>query len=226
MAIAAVGTFFVARWQPLVIALIVTVALMIRSHVAVTFFKYILTVLLPTAVMLILVWGLVTRAAPGERMGSDPRGGAMYAAMIALRLALLGGVIQLGTLTIPARLLPLTLRGWGLKGEGLVVALGVFAVGPELMLRAEQIMTARKARGVAGAGTMAQLRELPRLLRPLFVWSIRSAVHRSEAWEQRALLLKVDLLPFAENEFWPAGGAIVVGLSIAWLAVAVFSRFT
>jgi len=223
--IAAAGVFVAGNWLPLLIALLVVVGLLIRAGLLRTFLTFFFTMLGPAALMLVLIWGLVTRAPPGAAMGSDPRGGAMYAAMISLRLAVLGGVIQLGMLSIPSRLLPPTLRGWGVKGEGMVVALGVFAVGPELVLRAEQIITARKARGLAGRGVAAKLRELTRMIRPLFVWSIRSAVHRSEAWQQRALLLKVDQLPTIGGEFWPAGGAIAIALSIAWFLVAVISRF-
>jgi energy-coupling factor transporter transmembrane protein EcfT len=225
MTIAAAGVFIAGNCLPLVLALAVVVALLIRARLIGIFLKFVITMLGPAALMLVLIWGLVTRAPPGAVMGSDPRGGAMYAAMISLRLALLGGVIQLALLSVPSRLLPPTLRGWGIKGEGMVVALGVFAVGPELVLRAEQITTARKARGLAGRGAVGRLRELTRMIRPLFVWSIRSAVHRSEAWQQRAILLKVDQLPFAQNEFWPAGGVIAVLLSVAWLATAVASRF-
>jgi hypothetical protein len=86
-------------------------------------------------------------------------------------------------------------------------------------------MTARKARGRVATGHLARFHEMMRMLRPLFVWSIRSAVHRSEAWQQRTLLLKVDQLPFAADEFWPAGGVVVVSLSIAWLAVAFIARW-
>jgi energy-coupling factor transporter transmembrane protein EcfT len=225
LVIAAAGVFIAASIPALLIALIVVIALLIRARILGIFLKFILTMLGPAAIMLVLIWGLVCRAPPGAAMGSDPRGGALYAAMIALRLAVLGGVVQLALLSVPPRLLPATLRGWGLKSEGLVVALGVFAVGPELLLRGEQVMTARKARGIAGSGTWGQVRQLPALLRPLFVWSIRSAVHRSEAWHQRALLLKVDQLQVAGNDFWPAGGAITVGLSILWLAIAIGGRF-
>lgn len=223
--IAAVATSITSRWPPLAIALGVLSILLVRAGLGWVFLKFMVVVLGPTALMLILVWGLVCRAPPGAAMGSDPGGGAAYAATISLRLAVLGGVIQLALLSVPSRLLPVTLRGWGLRGEGLVVALGVFAVGPELLLRGQQVITARKARGIAAGGPLASLRELPRLLRPLFVWSIRSAIHRSEAWQQRALLLKVDQLPFINDEWSSAGGMMAVGLSLAWLVVAVLSRF-
>jgi energy-coupling factor transport system permease protein len=223
-AIATAATFVADRWPPLLLATAVLMILLLRAGLLKIYLKFLLAVLGPTAVMLMLVWGLVTRAPPGMAIGSNPRAGAEYALMVSLRLAVLGGVLQVALLSIPSRLLPVTLRGWGVRGEGMVVALGVFAVGPELALRAEQVLTARRARGLSQGGIWAKLREIPRLLRPLFVWSIRSAVHRSEAWEERALLLKVDQLPGEAAEFWPAGGAIAVVLSILWLALAIYSR--
>ena len=225
MLIASVACVFANRYVPLILALIVVIALLYRAGILHIYLKFAAGVLLPTTAMLLIVWGLVARAPPSMPMGSDPRGGAAYAGVIALRISVLGGILQLALLSIPPRLLPVTLRACGLRGEGLVVALGVFAIGPELKLRAEQIITARKARGLIQTGRIARFREITRLLRPLFVWSIRSAVQRSEAWQQRTLLLKVDQLPFDSEEFSPAGGIAILVLSIAWLAVAIFSRW-
>jgi energy-coupling factor transporter transmembrane protein EcfT len=223
--LAAIASFVANRFAPLILAMAVLMLLLARAGLLKTYLKFLLAVLGPTAFMLILIWGFIARAPPGMPMGSDPRGGAEYAGIIAFRLAALGGVIQLALLSVPSRLLPATLRGWGLRGEGLVVALGVFAVGPELILRSEQVLTARQARGLAIGGRWGKFREVPRLLRPLFVWSIRSAVQRSEAWQQRALLLKVEQLPFASDEFWPAGGVIIVSLSLMFLILSVGWRW-
>jgi energy-coupling factor transporter transmembrane protein EcfT len=222
--LAAVGSLIANRLPLLAIALIVVIVLMARAHLIGVLLKFLLSVILPTAGMLILAWGLIIRAAPGEAMGTDPRGAIEYASMISLRLALLGVVIQLAMLSVPPRLLPVTLRAWGIKGELMVLSLGVFAIGPELILRAEQISTARKSRGLASRGPIGQLREITRMLRPLFVWSIRSAVHRADGWHQRALLLKVDHLPHAETEFWPAGGMIALLLSAAWLVLSIYTH--
>jgi len=96
--------------------------------------------------MLVAVWGWVAKAPPpGMPMGSDPRGGVLFALLISMRLAVLGGTFQLIMLSIPSQLYGHASR-WGLRGEGMVVALGVFAVEPELKLRAEQILVARRGR--------------------------------------------------------------------------------
>jgi energy-coupling factor transporter transmembrane protein EcfT len=189
------------------------------------FLSFLAFVQIPMTVMLVAVWGWVAKAPPGEPMGSDPHGGVLFALLISARLTMLAGAFQLIMLSIPPRLLPATLRGWGLRGEGLVLALGVFAVEPELKLRAEQILVARRARGLLGGSRWAGLKQLPRLLRPLFVWSIRSAVHRADVWEQRAMLLRVDALPSQAVPFSLARGYVSVAVALLSLAIAMACRW-
>ena len=110
------------------------------------FLKFLFAVQLPMTVMLVAIWGWVAKAPPGMPMGSDPAAGVRFALLISLRLAVLGGAFQLIMLSIPSRLLPATLRGWGLRGEGLVVALGVFAVEPELKLRRNRYLSPPRSR--------------------------------------------------------------------------------
>jgi energy-coupling factor transporter transmembrane protein EcfT len=220
-----IATFIDTRLIPLLVVVVILAVFMAMDGLLMRFVKFLAVVELPMAVMLVAVWGWVAKAPPNEPMGSDPRGGAIFALLISLRLAVLGGAFQLAMLSIPTRLLPATLRGWGLRGGGLVVALGVFAVEPELKLRAEQILTARRARGLLGGSRLASLKQLPRLLRPLFVWSIRSAVHRAEIWENRAMLLRVERLPSQVIPFSPSAGIIAVGLSVLWLATAIGLRW-
>jgi energy-coupling factor transporter transmembrane protein EcfT len=220
-----VATFINTRLLLLGGIIVALAILMAMDQLLRRFLKFLVFVQVPMTIMLVAVWGWVAKAPPGMPMGSDPRGGAMFALLISLRLAALGGAFQLTMLSIPSRLLPATLRGWGLRGEGLVVALGVFAVEPELKLRAEQILVARRARGLLGGSRWAGLKQLPRLLRPLFVWSIRSAVHRADVWEQRAMLLRVHRLPTESLPFSPVAGVVSVMLSILWLGVAVAFRW-
>jgi len=220
-----VATFINTRLAFLPVVLVILGILLTLDGLCLKFVKFLAFVQLPMTVMLVAVWGWVAKAPPGMPMGSDPRGGVLFALLISMRLAVLGGTFQLIMLSIPSQLLPATLRGWGLRGEGMVVALGVFAVEPELKLRAEQILVARRARGLLGGGRWAGLKQLPRLLRPLFVWSIRSAVHRAEIWEQRAMLLRVHALPTEEAVFSPIAGGFAVFLSILWLVIAVLFRW-
>ncbi len=120
------GTFIIDRVIPLSAGIAVLILLTARAGLLNRYIRFLLLIQLPMMIMLILVWGFVTRAPPNMPMGSDPHGGIMFALIIALRLAVVGGAFQLAMLSIPSRLLPETLRGWGLRGEGLVVALRCF----------------------------------------------------------------------------------------------------
>src|SRR5271170_1454983 len=99
--LAGIGTLIANRWPLLAISLVLVICLSIRAGVIGTVLKFILTVILPTAVMLIVAWGVIIRAAPGEAMGTDLHGGIEYAGMISLRLGLLGTIIQLAMLSVP-----------------------------------------------------------------------------------------------------------------------------
>ncbi len=135
LVILAVATFIDAHLGPLLIVVAILGVFLAIDGLLPRFLKFLAIVQLPMTVMLVAVWGWVAKAPPGMPMGSDPAAGVRFALLISLRLAVLGGAFQLVMLSIPSRLLPATLRGWGLRGEGLVVALGVFAVEPELKLR-------------------------------------------------------------------------------------------
>ncbi len=162
----------------------------LRSHVG-----FAAVVVAPVAIAVFLVWGLLIAAPPGQEIGSDPHGGLRFAAVVVLRLLLLGGIIQLTFLTIPPEQLPFTLSRWGVRGDAAIVTLGVFALLPELRLRADQVLTARQARGlVPNRSFVARMYQLPFLLRPLFAWALRSAIQRADSWHQRGMLSRIDNL--------------------------------
>src|SRR5438270_13066155 len=148
MLIATTAVFVLNHWSPLIIVLSIILVLVWRSGILPDYARFAVFFWVPTAVMLLIIWGLITRAPPGAIVGTDPKGGLRYATTIALRILAVGGIVQLAILSIPSRLLPATLRGWGLRGESLVVALGAFAAGPELALRVSQIVIARQSRGL------------------------------------------------------------------------------
>jgi energy-coupling factor transporter transmembrane protein EcfT len=205
----AVGVVWLAVVVP-----IAAVAGIGRQH-----FRFVLTIVAPIAVALLFVWGWLVGAPPGAPVGSSPEGGCRFAALVGLRLALLGGIAQLCLLSIPTGELVFTLKRWGLRGEGLVIVIGAFSLLPELRLRADQVLTARLARGfVRKAGFISRARQLPHLLRPLFAWALRSAIQRSESWEHRGLILKLQSAE-ARRKTWSGPVSILfLGLSTSWLA--------
>jgi energy-coupling factor transport system permease protein len=181
--------------------------------------RFVAGVVLPIGLALVLIWGYVVGAPPGKEVSSNPEAGRAFAYVITLRLALLGGITQLGLMTIEPENLMRTLRCWGLRGEKLIIAMSALVIWTEVKLRADQILTARYARGlVSKPGLVQRAHQLPYILRPLVAWVLRSSIQRSEVWEQRQLLARADdLAPTAVGSslvadiFW-------LTLTISWLA--------
>lgn len=178
--------------------------------------------LLPLLVMLLAVWGWFLAAPPNHPLGSDPHGGVMYAVGIVARLGALAAVFQLSILTIPTEALPNSLHSWGIRGDSLVIALGAFTLVPELQVRADQVLSARLARGlVARPGVYGRITQIPFLLQPLLTWTLRSATQRSDSWNQSGLIERIEELSrkrfassTAANLLWIASGVVLLCASL------------
>jgi energy-coupling factor transport system ATP-binding protein len=157
------------------------------------YLRFVAFVLAPIATALLVVWGLLVKAPPGEPMGSSPSGGMLYAAIVSLRLAVLSGLFQALFQGLKGNEMLRSLREWGVSGDLLVIALATFAMVPEGKLRAEQVLMSRSARGLIGKrGWLNSNRQLPFILRPMLGWALRSAVQRAELWHHRGLLERLN----------------------------------
>jgi hypothetical protein len=198
---------------------VVVLPLLVWNGALVRFARLSALFVLPIALGLLLVWGGIVGAPPGEPLHSDPSEGAWFAITVALRLLTLSAITYLSIGGVEPRRLLATLRGWGLRGDALAATLGTFVVFPELGRRAEQIITARYARGlIGGASTIDRLRHFPFLLRPLMTWSLRSAIQRAELWEHRALVQRLDALDVAEP-YSLLASVLLVATSAVWLVL-------
>lgn len=205
----------------------VVLVMICLSNLAKQHCRFLAAVLLPIGVALLLIWGVLVGAPPGAPIGKDHMGGVLFAVTVILRLALLGGIVQLSLLSIPAAELPKVLASWGLTGDSLVMTLGALVLLPELQLRSGQVLTARLARGMAPDRSMvSRLGQLPFLLRPLLGWALRSAVQRSESWHQKRLLSQFASVRDSETSSVQQGGVGYVILGGCWLAASIVSRFT
>lgn len=187
------------------------------------YLRFLLTVVAPVSIALFLVWGWLVGAPPSATPGSAPDAGVQFAALVSLRLAALGGIWQLSFLTIPVIELPGTLSGWGVRGSLLTVCIGVISLIPEIRLRAEQIITARQARGLMpNRRVWTRVMELPRLLRPLLTWTLRSAIQRADVWRQRDLLSRLAQTQHAAVERSDGHVSMLLPLlSCAWLLCSI-----
>lgn len=174
--------FLLCSWLGIVVPLSIVTKTW-RPHL-----RFCLTIVAPISAMLAIVWIYLLGAPPGSPRGTDVPAAATFAALTAMRLTMLGGCAQLLFLTIPGHQLVDTFRQWGLRGDLLVAALGTFILGPELRIRADQIVTARMARGhLANRTLLTRLRQLVPSLGVLFTLSVRSAVQRASHWQEQDL---------------------------------------
>jgi energy-coupling factor transporter transmembrane protein EcfT len=187
--------------------------------------RFLVVFVAPLAVGLLLVWGGLVGAPPGEKIHSNWIGGIEYGLLVALRIAVVGGVFELAFNTVRPSDLPGVLRGMGVNGDWMVIVMGSFALLPELMRRADQIMTARLARGSLSSSSLStRLAQLPFILKPLFVWVVRSAIQRAESWEQKQLLSRVDVLS-REANYSTMGNVVWLLLGIGMVAAGLSFRF-
>jgi energy-coupling factor transport system substrate-specific component len=200
-------------WLAIILPLCMTAGIS-RKHMRITGM-----VVLPLCLLLVALWGWIVGAPPDQMPGSNPEGGVQYALLISLRLAVVGGIFQLGFLSIPQAELLSTFWHWGIRRDNLIVAIGAFTIFPELKIRAEQITTARYARGLLpDRRLITRFRQLPYLLRPLLVWSLRAAIQRSELWDQKRLLDRVGHMRHAYEGSRLRDGAFI-GISLIWLVI-------
>jgi energy-coupling factor transporter transmembrane protein EcfT len=204
----------------LVILPLIACARLSRLHL-----RFVMWILLPIAAALLVVWGYVVKAAPGGLPGSAPLEGLRFATATSFRLAVLGGLWQLCFLTIPPNALASTLRSWGLRRDTLVIALGSFAVMPDLAVRSRQVLSARYARGFLGRATWwSRTSQLPALLPPLVAWVLRSSIQRGETWDHRGLLRRFEILDDGRFFRWSQASVYLLLTALAWLAFGISSR--
>ena len=209
-------------WSLFFGCLVLSLILIVTSKTRAPYLSYWLVVLLPLATILCLIWGLLIGAPPDAPAGS----GIYFALKIILRLAILGGVTQLFLLTVEPEDLPQLLYQIGIRGELLIVLLGSFALGPELTLRADQVMTARLARGMMpNRGIISRIYQLPFILRPLFAWALRSAIQRSENWHQKQIFSRVENFNKRTLSYSIASSTLILLSSASYLVLSLAERF-
>lgn len=179
-------------------------------------------VCLPMFLALLLVWVVaLPMASPG---GVTRMMGLSYSARIVFRIAAFGALFQLCFLPLlrEGRLVE-TLRAWGLKGDGLLIAIASVTLLDDLRYRLEQVTQARVARGLASGGALSRLTQLPSLLRPLLIFILTSGVKRAELWAHRHLRQRLTEMnaSVAATGSPVASVAFLIG-AVAWLGVALF----
>jgi len=205
----------------------IAVPLAILTGTAIAHARFLVIVVTPIAVMLFVVWGWLIGAPPGAGHDSDRIAGILFAATTSLRLVVLGAAAQLFLLTIPRSQLTSTLRAWGLRGDLLLAGLATFVFFPELRVRADQILTARMARGlVPDLRLTTRIRQIAPSLGLLFTLAVRAAVNRADHWAEQHLFDDEDTVVSEHPIEYKVGAvsAILIGLVAIWLVACIVSR--
>lgn len=184
--------------------------------------KYLIAVILPIYAALLLIWGMVVPPSVADAGQIGDITGYQYATTIALRLAGLGAIIQLCFLPLMKRNgLITTLREWGLRGTPLTITLSTLALIEDINYRVRQVMEARIARGMSPHGLINDIKQLPVVLRPLFVFILHSAIKRAELWHHRNLRHCLENSREAREPVSRGLSLITVGLAIFWVGLNV-----
>jgi hypothetical protein len=184
--------------------------------------KYLLAAILPIYAALLLIWGVIVPPSLTESGHVAVATGYQYATVIALRLAGLGAVIQICFLPLLKRGdFITTLRGWGLRGTSLIVTLSALALVDDINHRARQVMEARIARGMAPNGLINDIRQIPVVLRPLFVFILHSAIKRAELWHHRDLRQRLGHCQEILEPISRPMSLMTMALAIFWMGINV-----
>ncbi len=222
-----IGTLLCRDWSWLALAwCILLVAICVSPRTRTAHFGFLFVIWMPLAIALLLVWGLIVGAAPGQPPHSAPAAGLVFGVTTSARILVLAAIVQLSFLTLRSDELVFTARRWRLPSEGLVALLGAVALIPELQLRLGQIVTARTARGlIPGNQWWHRARSVPFLLPPLFGWVLRSALQRGEMWEHRDLVARLPNGARTPHQVTRVGW-VLIGGSLAWLVLNAIKRWS
>ena len=116
----------------------------------------------------------------------------------------------------------------GLRNEHLVIAISATSTLPLMQATAAQIVEARFAAGlVRSRSFFSTATQLPHILRPLLTQALRLAIARSDAWQQRRLMqrLQTNLDSFdTQNSFQPAE-FVALFLPSAWIILILVREY-
>ena len=129
-------------------------------------------------------------------------------------------------LTIPSNMLFTTFKKWGFKGDSLLTLIGAFTVWADIKTRANQIITARFARGFIGKRNIINTaKQFPYVLIPLIIGVMRTSTERVEVWEQRNIPNLVDNQKVAQMKFPILINTLVVIIPLAVVLISIYLKY-
>ncbi len=225
--IALIGAIIANNWLILAVGyLLLVIPAIVFGNVLRAHIKFLIGIVIPVAGLNLFVWSILIGAPPSQVAGSNPEAGLKFAAVTALRLTFIGGIIQAYIISIPTKDFPSTLRRWGLQNEWLIAALCARVLGPEMIKQINRAYIAALARGLLpNRSIWNRMKLLPVVLIPLVIWSLRSAIHRADNWHERKLLEKINKVTYKPDDGSFLISFIIIISSVFWLILTCSMRW-
>jgi hypothetical protein len=198
-----------------------TVCLLIAPSLAIIgrwrpFIRLIVIGFMPIALSLTLAAWLVTWASAAELPESLSIRGAT---LILLRLLVVSGTL-IWALGSSPRDIQTSLQRCGVRGEAWVTIATGLALLTETNRRAEQIITARFARGLMpNRNLSSRIFQLPFVLRTLFVWTVVNGLQRAEIWTHESTIFAAQ--DYYTKRIEPPSRNRDILANLIWLSVGV-----
>jgi energy-coupling factor transporter transmembrane protein EcfT len=203
----------------------VAVGTLLRQRCLRSFARFALSIILPMGLGLIVVWGFIRQGGPSQRPGESIQGGVLFAITTTMRLALLGAAFQAAFLSLPPPKLVHLLQAFSIRGRALATVVCSLNLWPDFKRQVEQVVAARCARSLMpDRRLVSRVRQVPYVIRTLFVSALARALERAAAWESSGLLDRLDQLGHRvdmKNDYSWMAGVGWLGLSLLWTILAI-----
>lgn len=215
--IALVGVVASPSFHSLAILLLFCAGTLLAQGKIGSFARFLLTVWLPLALGLFLVWGFLVRGSPQTGNGSGAADGVKFAGIVSLRVATLAALFQAAVLSLAGLRLASFLKSLGLSPSATATIVSIFNLWPDFARRSEQVVAARCARGLMPDRHLwTRVRQIPWTVRTLFIGALGHSLERAARWEAESLPNRLaeasETVTQAKPSRW---------VNASWLAAAI-----
>lgn len=179
---------------------------------------------LPFLVILVLIYGVILT----DNSVQDGNNYILKGLVIFLRVTILTSLFQL-TFNVPAGQLLAFLKKLGIKGNLLIITVSSFAVWTDFTIKADKIITARLSRGhLRKRNLVNKVRQIPFVIKPLFVTTLLLALDRTASWKQRNFLSEIRNLSIPSEKL--SINSILLNIAVilivtVWIILLLLNKY-
>jgi hypothetical protein len=154
--------------------------------------KFLIHIWTPALIGLTFVWGYVVKGSPLSVSEQGVQAGLHFAAITALRLAVIAGLFQTVFLSIKGIDRARFLTALGLSASSVAIVVSVFNLWPQFQRKVELLVAARCARGLMpNRRILTRIKQIPATFRLLFIGSLEESLDRTDRWNSEGLLSRL-----------------------------------